>query len=56
MTKAHPVHSGIAGVLRHIIKKHTGKIELKLSPECTGDHNLPLYIKEPKASETKSDN
>jgi hypothetical protein len=56
MAKNHPVHSGIAGVLRHIIKKSTEKIELKLSPECTGEHNLPLYIKEPEAGETKSEN
>jgi hypothetical protein len=59
MAKNHPVHSGIAGVLRHIMKimeKSTKEITLKLSPECDGCHNLPLYIKSPVENETKSEN
>jgi len=44
----HPFHSGIGGVLRHIIRKYN-KIKSGgkyfLSGECGGNHNLPLFIR-----------
>jgi hypothetical protein len=53
MAKEHPLHSGIAGVLRHITTKYSSEIDLKLSPECDGGKNIPLFISNSKRNETE---